>query len=115
MELHPDKTRIVYCQDSRRRGSYEHASFTFLGYTFRPPGVRHVNGRCSVGFIPAVSKDALKKMGATVRAWRLHPRTGLAEHELARRINPVVRGWMQYYGRSTRPRCIPSWRASTPT
>lgn len=51
-----------------------------------------------LGFNPAVSKDALKKMGATVRAWRLHHRTGSSEHDLARMVNPVVRGWMQYYG-----------------
>jgi RNA-directed DNA polymerase len=36
LRLHPDKTKIVYCKDSRRRGSYEHTTFTFLGYTFRP-------------------------------------------------------------------------------
>jgi RNA-directed DNA polymerase len=35
LALHPDKTRIVYCQDARRRGSHEHTSFTFLGYGFR--------------------------------------------------------------------------------
>ena len=98
LELHPGKTRIVYCQDSRRRGEFEHTSFTFLGFTFRPRAVRTVTGKMFCGFNPAVSKDALKKMGATVRAWRLHLRADLAEHELARWINPVVRGWMQYYG-----------------
>ena len=47
LELHPAKTRIVYCQDGNRRGSYEHTEFTFLGYTFRPRGVRTKHGRCS--------------------------------------------------------------------
>ena len=98
LELHPDKTRIVYCKDDMRRGSYEHTSFTFLGFTFRPRGVRMKSGRMFLGFNPAVSKDALKKMSATVRAWRLHWRTNSTEHDLARLINPVVRGWMQYYG-----------------
>ena len=98
LELHPDKTRIVYCKDDRRRGSYEHTSFTFLGFTFQARGVRTATGTMRVGFNPAVSKDAWKKMGATVRAWRLHHRTGSSEHDLARLINPVVRGWMQYYG-----------------
>ena len=98
LELHPDKTRIVYCKDDRRRGSYEHTSFTFLGFTFRQRGVRLKSGKLFCGFNPAVSKDALKKMGATVRAWRLHHCASLSDADLARWINPVVRGWMQYYG-----------------
>lgn len=98
LELHPDKTRIVYCKDGKRRGSFEHTSFTFLGFTFQARGVRRKDGSMFLTFCPAVSKDALKKMGATVRAWRLHHRTGSSEHDLARQINPVVRGWMQYYG-----------------
>ncbi len=98
LELHPDKTRIVYCKDGTRRGSHENTSFTFLGYTFRPRGARTKTGRMFLSFSPAVSKEALKKMGATVRAWRLHHRTGSSEHDLARQVNPVVRGWMRYYG-----------------
>jgi RNA-directed DNA polymerase len=98
LELHPDKTRIVYCQDSNRRGSYEHTEFTFLGYTFRPRGVRTKQGRMFTGFNPAMSKDALTKISAQVRSWRLHRRTEITEADLARRINPVVRGWMNYYG-----------------
>jgi RNA-directed DNA polymerase len=98
LELHPDKTRIVYCKDDKRRGSFEHTSFTFLGFTFRPRGMRTKTGRKFLGFNPAVSKDALVRMGAQVRAWRLHQRANLTEHDLARWINSVVRGWMQYYG-----------------
>ena len=62
LALHPDKTRIVYCKDGRRRGSHEHTSFTFLGYTFRARGVRTKTGRMMTGFIPAISKDALNKI-----------------------------------------------------
>jgi RNA-directed DNA polymerase len=98
LELHPDKTRIVYCKDSNRRGSYEHTAFTFLGYTFRPRSVRTKTGEMFTGFHPAISNDALKKIGAEVRSWRLHRRTGSSEANLAERINPVVRGWMNYYG-----------------
>jgi hypothetical protein len=98
LALHPDKTRIVYCRDGRRRGSYEHTSFTFLGFTFRARGARGKNGRMFTSFLPAISKDALKKVNATVRSWRLHRRTTLIEADLARWINPVVRGWMNYYG-----------------
>ena len=98
LTLHPDKTRIVYCKDGRRTGSYEHTSFTVLGYTFRARGVRTKTGRMMTGFNPAISKDALNKISAQVRSWGLHRRTGLSEADLARWINPIVRGWMNYYG-----------------
>lgn len=98
LELHPDKTRIVYCQDDNRPGSHEHCAFTFLGYTFRARQVRTSRGAMFRGFTPAISKDALKRLGAQVKSWRLHRRTELSEADLARRINPIVRGWMNYYG-----------------
>jgi RNA-directed DNA polymerase len=98
LRLHPDKTRIVYCKDGRRRDSYEHTSFTFLGFTFRARGARGRRGEMFTSFLPAVSKDALNNISAQVRSWRLHLRTGHSLEDLAREINPVVRGWMQYYG-----------------
>ena len=98
LRLHPGKTRIVYCKDGKRRGSYEHASFTFLGFTFQQRRARSKSGRQFSSVLPAISKDALKKIGAEVRSWRLHLRTGRTFAELARIINPIVRGWMQYYG-----------------
>ena len=98
LRLHPDKTRIVYCQDGKRRGSHEHPSFTFLGFTFRQRKARNKKGQYFSAFLPAISKDALKRLNAEVRSWRLHHRTGHTFGDLARRINPIVRGWMQYYG-----------------
>ena len=98
LRLHPDKTRIVYCQDGQRRGSHEHTSFTFLGYEFRQRAARNKHGQQFSAFLPAISKQALKRIGAEVRSWRLHHRTGHTFADLARRINPIVRGWMQYYG-----------------
>jgi RNA-directed DNA polymerase len=99
LRLHPDKTRIVYCKDTKRRGSHEHTSFTFLGFTFRPRKALGRQGRYFTGFLPAVSMDALKKMNALVRSWRLHRRTPATFADLARLVNPVLRGWMRYYGR----------------
>ncbi|WP_454561703.1 group II intron maturase-specific domain-containing protein [Mycobacterium haemophilum] len=98
LRLHPDKTRIVYCKDGKRRGDYEHTSFTFLGFTFRPRQAWAKDGRSFLAFLPAISKDALKKISEQVRSWRLHHRTGHTFADLARMINPVVRGWMNYYG-----------------
>jgi RNA-directed DNA polymerase len=98
LELHPGKTRIVYCRDGTRRGSHEHTAFTFLGFTFRARGAQDKNGRRFTSFLPAISKDAMNKLSAEVRSWRLHHRTGSTEYDLARRINPIVRGWMNYFG-----------------
>jgi len=98
LQLHPDKTKIVYCKDGNRRGHHEHTAFTFLGYTFRARAARDRRGNVFTAFLPAVSKEALHRMSRTVRGWRLHRRTELSPAELAEMINPVVRGWMQYYG-----------------
>ncbi|MGD0241463.1 MAG: group II intron reverse transcriptase/maturase [Streptosporangiaceae bacterium] len=110
LELHPDKTRIVYCKDSNRRGSYEHTSFTFLGFTFRPRGTRREDGVQFTGFLPAISKDALKKISAEVRSWRLHRWVTSDGREIARLINPKVRGWMTYYGEFNRAALYPLLR-----
>ncbi len=98
LRLHPDKTKIVYCKDGNRPGSYEHTAFTFLGFTFRQRRARNRHGKSFSNFLPAISKDALNKISAAVRSWRLHLRTGHTFIDLARRINPIVAGWMQYYG-----------------
>lgn len=103
LRLHPDKTKIVYCKDASRRATYEHTSFTFLGYTFRPRGARNERQHVTfTSFAPAISKEALKKISGTVRRWRLDRRTGQTLADLAQWINPIVRGWMQYYGRFNR-------------
>jgi RNA-directed DNA polymerase len=99
LRLHPDKTKIVYCKDANRRGTHEHTAFTFLGYTFRGRGARARTGNVFTSFAPAISKDALKRISVTVRRWRLDRKTNQTLKELAQWVNPIVRGWMQYYGR----------------
>ena len=76
LQLHPAKTRIVYCKDSNQRGSHEHTSFTFLGFTFRARKARNRHGTNFASFLLAISKDALTKISRTVRSWRLHRQTG---------------------------------------
>ena len=107
LALHPDKTRIVYCQDDRRRGSYDHTEFVFLGYGFRRRSAQSREGSLFFGFNPAISKQALKTISAQVRAWKLHHRTNLTEKGLADWINPLVRGWMNYYGAFNRSALYP--------
>lgn len=107
LQLHPEKTKIVYCKDDKRRADYEHVSFTFLGYTFAPRQVSDRNGKRFVGFLPAVSAAALATMSAEVRRWRLHLKTGHDLAGLAAWINPIVAGWMNYYGRFYRSQLYP--------
>src|SRR5665647_2361392 len=105
--LHPVKTKIVYCQDDNRRGSYEHESFTFLGFTFRARSARNKHGVIFASFLPAVSREALKAMGQRVRRWSVHLKVSSNLADLARWMNPIVRGWMQYYGRFYRTELYP--------
>jgi RNA-directed DNA polymerase len=71
LELHPGKTRIVYCKDINRAGDHPDIQFTFLGYTFRPRKALDKYGRVYVNFSPAVSREALKDMRQTIRGWHL--------------------------------------------
>ena len=98
LRLHPDKTKVVYCQDGNRRLDYGLTAFTFLGFTFRARAARTKHGTMFVAFQPAISKDAQNKISGQIRRWRLHRWIGYNLAEIARQINPVVRGWMQYYG-----------------
>ncbi|HZD21876.1 MAG TPA: group II intron reverse transcriptase/maturase [Acidimicrobiia bacterium] len=99
LTLHPDKTRVVYCKQEGRPGSYEHVSFDFLGYTFRPRKAKNKTGQFFVSFSPAISRTAAKRIRGEIRSWRLHHRTDQSLGELAAFINPIVRGWINYYGR----------------
>jgi RNA-directed DNA polymerase len=99
LRLHPDKTRIVYCKDSNRRGDHEHTSFTFLGYAFRPREARSRDGVTFTSFLPAISPEALKAKSDRLREMRIPKRTDLTLNDLARWLNPIVAGWINYYAR----------------
>jgi RNA-directed DNA polymerase len=98
LELHPVKTRIVYCQDSDRQLNYKTTRFDFLGFTFRKRLVRTRWGRLFVSFSPAVSDSAKKSIRQVIRKWRIHLWSGATLRSIAEEINPVVRGWINYYG-----------------
>ena len=99
LELHPAKTRVVYCKDADRRGDHEVTSFTFLGYTFRPRLAENRWGKHFVSFLPAVSKDAVKAMGREMRSWHIARRSDKSLTDLAQMFNSIVQGWINYYGR----------------
>ena len=107
LELHPEKTRIVYCQDSDRRGSYGTVAFDFLGFTFQPRLAKNRWGKFFVGFLPAISAKAAKAIRKTIREWRMADTRNHQELEdLARLADLSVRGWMNYYGRYYRSKAV---------
>jgi RNA-directed DNA polymerase len=90
----------VYCRDSNRRDTHDDVSFTFLGYTFRPRRARKKRKDINfTSFQPAMSRDKLTEKSREVRRWRLHRRPNDTLADIARAINPIVRGWMAYWGR----------------
>jgi RNA-directed DNA polymerase len=105
--LHPTKTKIVYCKDDDRTGEYEHIKFDFLGYSFQPRRAKNRWGQFFVSFLPAISNKAAKAIWQTIREWRMaSTRNNQRLEDLARLTNPVVRGWMNYYGRFYRSKCV---------
>jgi RNA-directed DNA polymerase len=111
LELHPQKTKIIYCKDSSRRKNYPDTKFEFLGYEFRRRLVKN-NKRNSlfVNFTPAVSPSALKSMRAETRKWNFRNRTDLELEDMANMYNPILRGWINYYGRYSRSSLYPVFR-----
>jgi RNA-directed DNA polymerase len=99
LELHPEKTRIVYCKDELRKGRYADEKFDFLGFEFRPRKSINRNGKVFANFSPAVSTKAATSMRETVRNWRLRQCSHQSLEDLSRLYNPIIRGWFQYYGR----------------
>jgi RNA-directed DNA polymerase len=110
LELHPEKTKIVYCKDDDRRGNYPNEKFDFLGYTFRPRRSKNRWGKYFVNFSPAVSDKAAREMRRTMRSWRLHRRSDKNLDDLSRMFNPILRGWINYYGHYYKSALYPTFR-----
>jgi RNA-directed DNA polymerase len=107
LELHPEKTKIVYCKDANRRDDFPDTQFDFLGFQFR---VRKPmwNGKPAHGFLPAASPKALTSISRTVRSWALHHRSDKSLTELAAMYNPCIRGWITYYSHFYRTKLRPT-------
>jgi group II intron reverse transcriptase/maturase len=103
LEMHPTKTKIVYCKDGKRRGRYPSVTFDFLGYQFRPRKVRSSrDNKLFCSFTPAVSPSALKAIRSTVRDLNIRQQTQRSLDDIAKMLNPLLRGWIGYYGRYNR-------------
>ena len=99
LELHPEKTHIVYCKDDDRNGNYPNMKFDFLSYTFRARGAKRKTGEMFIGFLPAISDKAKRTIRQKMRNWKLHLRSGSCLEDIAKEINPILRGWINYYGK----------------
>ena len=99
LELHPVKTKIVYCKDDDRRGHYCTTKFDFLGYTFRQRRSKNRYGKYFVNFSPAISNAAKKTIRQEMRSWKVHLRSDKTLLDLSRMFNPTLRGWFNYYGK----------------
>jgi len=100
LEIHPEKTKIVYCKDENRRKGYQNTKFTFLGYDFCQRESRNLktNG-VFMSFSPAMSKVAGKSMRARIRKSGVRNRSDLSLEDIAKWYNPILIGWINYYGR----------------
>jgi len=110
LELHPEKTRIIYCKDDDRRGEHPHTRFDFLGFTFRPRRSKDRWGKSFINFSPAVSNEAGKEMRQETRRWKLHLRSDKSLEDLSRMLSPKVRGWINYYGSFYKSALYPTLR-----
>lgn len=102
LELHPTKTKVVYCQDKDRQREYPHIEFDFLGYTFRKVLIKDRLGRLQFNFIASVSKKAEQTLRDKVKALEIHKRTGCKIEMIAEILNPILRGWINYFGKFNR-------------
>ena len=100
LELHPVKTKIVYCKDGNRQEQYQNTKFTFLGYEFCQRQARNLKiNRVFMSFSPAVSRAAAKSMRQSVRQSGVRNRSNISLDDIAKWYNPILRGWINYYGR----------------
>ena len=100
LEAHPEKTKIVLCQDDRRNLGWGYQTkFDFLGFTFQKRTARDKEGNLFNGFLPAISMDARRKISRTIGSWHIYRQPEKSLEELSRQYNPQLRGWFNYYGR----------------
>ena len=99
LELHPDKTRIIYCKDKDRTKDYPITQFDFLGYTYRAVYIKCRDGKLRNNFIASASQKSCKSLRNKIKELELHKMTGSNINIIAEIINPIVRGWINYFNK----------------
>ncbi|SMF82092.1 Reverse transcriptase (RNA-dependent DNA polymerase) [Pseudobacteriovorax antillogorgiicola] len=109
IELHEDKTKIVYCRDQLRTGKAENYEFDFLGFRFRTRQARNLkDNRRFNTFSPAPSPIALKQIRHVIKyRWRLQSWIHYSLDDIARAFNPMIQGWINYYSKFNRSYFVP--------
>jgi group II intron reverse transcriptase/maturase len=98
LEMHPAKTKIIYCKDGKRRGNYPSMKFDFLGYCFRTRKSMNRKHEVFMGFGPQVSAASLKAMRQKIRDLNIRKITFVELANIAHKLNPILQGWLNYYG-----------------
>ena len=100
LELHPEKTRLVYCKDYRRQEQHESVKFDFLGYSFQPRTAKSKrDGALYLGYDCAISISSKKRIAATMKALDIEHLTHKSIVGVAQFLEPYIRGWVNYYGK----------------
>lgn len=110
LEMHPDKTKIIYCKDGKRKGNHVNTKFKFLGYEFRRRMVKGNNNQLFLSFNPAICKEAKKEICHTIRRTGIRNRSDLSLEEVAYWLNPMINGWINYYGKYNKSALKPVMR-----
>lgn len=100
LELHPDKTKIVYCRDYWRQEKYQEVKFDFLGYSFQPRTTKSKKtGGLFLGFDCAISISSRKRIADKLGELNLEKLSFKSIVGIAQFLNPIIRGWINYYGK----------------
>jgi group II intron reverse transcriptase/maturase len=100
LELHPQKTKIVYCRDYRRKGNYPLVKFDFLGYSFQPRSAKSKKtGKLFLGYDCAISISSRKRIADKLGELEVEKLSFKSIVGIAQYLNPMIRGWVNYYGR----------------
>lgn len=98
LELHPEKTKLVYCKNYQRKEEHEHNSFTFLSYSFQPRGMRnHQRKNKFMVFSAAICCKAKTFIRQRIKAVFNPRNTQVSLEQTAVKLNPKIRGWLNYY------------------
>ena len=100
LELHPEKTKQVYCRDYRRQDTYETVKFDFLGYSFQPRSTKSKQtGKLFLGFDCAISISSKKRIADKLEDLKIDRLNFKSIVGVALYLEPFIRGWINYYGK----------------